>query len=945
VEVFMVRSLVLWLGLFQILSVWAAGQNSISPDQAQPGSVEAIAAATGDPQYLSPWVSYLPESATVPSPLSYWGRIAGAPGELAGTEKTYGYCRALAAASARVKVFTLGHSEEGREILMLAVADEAGIRDLDKLKAATAALADPRVTDKAAAEKLIVGARPIYYLNAALHSDETGSTEAMVELAYRLAVSEQPMIRRIREQLVVLINPVSNPDGRDKVVDWFYRYLKGKTDFANLPRQSPPYWSKYAFVDINRDSHQQTHETTRAVNRMYFDWHPTVVHDLHEGMPMLMSWNGTGPYNPNVDPITYTEFLELSFHEVEAMTAMGMPGVSTWNFGEAFSHFYLDSVGMNHNSIGRGYETWGNGSAETMRREIRPDETTREWWRPLPPETGEVSWSARDNLNYQETGALAALDYSARNAKEMLHNFYKKGWDSWQKGVHGAPYAILIPEDQGDRARVAAMVKLLLGQHIEVGRAATAISVQEGSFPPGTFVVRLDQPYRNYALDLLTPQHYPKDSNEPYDDVSWELPAHYRLKAVTTADVAVKSAALSPVKEAPKPTGHLEGAGPVFLLKDTGQEGLLAARYRLSEFPIEVAEHAFKLGGDDFPAGSWILPAQDGLADAVHGITSELSLDFVRAAAAPDVARHAEKAARVGVWVPWADTDSIGWVRYSLDQRKVPYTYLRDDDIRTGAWRDQIDVLVYGHVDLELAEQIHGLPKQWGPMPFKKTAQSPSFGTPAESDDITGGIGWEGLAQIQKFVEDGGLLLTLGSGSMLALEGGIVRGVRRSSGGVPRSTQGGGASSSAAAQNAATRTPGAHVRVTFDRPESPLAYGYAERTWVFRQNYPLYDVPRKWLRMAYCTTCLDGPQDRSAIVMEWGDRDGAPFVVSGQAWGEDSLIGRPAILNMPVGHGHVVAFNFNPLHRDMNRGDHRLVWNAILNWEAIGSEKATRTSH
>jgi Zinc carboxypeptidase len=903
-------------------------------DIPETGSVEAIAKATTEPHFISPWVAYLPASKTVPSPTRFFGRIMGAPGELVNSSDAYAYCRALAH-SPRVRLFTIGRSEEGRDILLLAMADETGIRDLDRLKAATAALADPRKTDPTAAERWIATGRPVYYFNAALHSDETGSTEAMLEMAYRLAVSEQPAVRRIRERLVVLINPVSNPDGRDKVVDWFYRYLKGKTDYATLPRQSPPYWSKYAFVDINRDAHQLTHEATKAVSRMFFEWHPTVVHDLHEGMPMLMSWNGTGPYNPDIDPITYTEFLELSFHEVERMTALGMPGVATWNFGEAFSHLYLDSVAMNHNSIGRGYETWGNGSAETMGREIDPEARQREWYRPLPPVQSDVLWSSRDNLNYQETAALIVLDLVAENSSQMLRNFYEKGIHSWRKGLDQPPCAFLIPEDQGDRLRVAQMVGLLLRQHIEVGRALAPLQLADGEFPVGTYVVRLDQPYRDYAVDLLTPQRYPRDGGEPYDDVSWELPAHYKVKAIPTADPAVRSADLVELRDQPRATGKVSGEGPVFLLKDTGQESLLAVRYRLAMFHLQIAEREFEAAGARFPQGSWILGGQPGLGDALRPVAAAFGLDFASAPAVPDVARHDAPPPRIGVWVPWADTDSIGWVRYSLDQREVPYTYLRDEDIREGGWRSKVDVLLYGHVDLELAEQIQGIPAAWGPMPFEKTRQTPSLGVPAASKDVTGGIGYEGLAQIQRFVDDGGFMVTLGSGSMLPLEAGIVRGVRRSSGGVPRSSQGGGSSSAAAAQDAAARTPGAHLRVTFDRPGHPLAYGYPVDTWVFRQNFPLYDTPRRWLRMAYCTTCLDGPEDRSPIVMEWGSSDGSPFVVSGQAWGEAQLIGRPAILDLPEGKGHVVAFNFNPIHRDLSRGDQRLVWNALLNWKAI----------
>ena len=239
-----------------------AGRRATAPDTAEPGSIEEIAKATTEPAFLSP-VGRLPPrlllgalAARVPPPHS---RGAGRAGRLRHGLRVR---RALAAASPRVELFTIGRSEEGRDIVLLAIADEQGIQSLERLKRDTAALADPRTHGPPRPpSRSSTRARPIYYFNAALHSDETGSTESVLELAYRLAVSEQPMIQRIRENLVVLINPVSNPDGRDKMVEWFYRFLKGKTDRNTLPRQSPPYWSKYAFVDINRDAHQLVHES------------------------------------------------------------------------------------------------------------------------------------------------------------------------------------------------------------------------------------------------------------------------------------------------------------------------------------------------------------------------------------------------------------------------------------------------------------------------------------------------------------------------------------------------------------------------------------------------------------------------------------------------------------------------------------------------------------
>src|SRR6202040_2407667 len=154
----------------------------------------------------------------------------------------------------------------------------------------------------------------------------------------------------------------------------------------------------------------------------------------------------------------------------------------------------------------------------------------------------------------------------------------------------------------------------LVAQGIEVHCAAADLALKEGKYPAGTYVVRLDQPYRDYAVDLLTAQNYPKDGGEAYDDISWELPAHYHLAAIPTADPQVPAANLTPLTAAPHPQGQMSGSGPVYLLKDTGQEGLLEARYQLARFRISIAERAFSVNGADYPPWYWILAPQAGLA-------------------------------------------------------------------------------------------------------------------------------------------------------------------------------------------------------------------------------------------------------------------------------------------------------------------------------------------
>jgi hypothetical protein len=286
------------------------------------------------------------------------------------------------------------------------------------------------------------------------------------------------------------------------------------------------------------------------------------------------------------------------------------------------------------------------------------------------------------------------------------------------------------------------------------------------------------------------------------------------------------------------------------------------------------------------------------------------------------VPRHEARLPRLAVWHPWSDTQAIGWIRLTLDGQRIPYTYIRDEEIEAGDLARTFDVILYGDVSGDLKGQIHGIDPKFGPLAYTRTPEFPSHGQPDASDDITGGIGWRGMANLQRFLDEGGVLITLGNGAVLPFEGGLVRNVRHAPG------------------EAAVWTPGVELAATFTRPDHPLAFGYSASTSAFRGSYPVFDV---------------SPPDRQWVVLQWGsrarkeDRAGAdedkgadrgrtsdaPLVVSGGARGEDALEGRPAILDVPVGKGRVLAYNFNPQHRDLNRSDYRFLWNALLNWSAL----------
>jgi hypothetical protein len=350
--------------------------------------------ALANPKHGSPLVDHLPLVAGIPTPKDVLGYHIGAPKKLTYYADQLKYYRRLAAATGRVKVETIGRSDEGRELVVVWVTSEANMGNLSKNRANLAKIADPRGVSEETIHTLIANTKPHYHLMGGLHSGETGPSEMLMELVYRLATETSPVITQIRNNVYVSVTPVADADGRDRNVDWFYKGL----DFAALnPTPAPvvpavgaapvagaapaagavpaagpegfgpggrgntgigslPYWGKYVYHDNNRDINIELVQM-RAIVDWYFTAHPPIMHDLHEAQPLLYTYSGGMPQNPNLDPLLFAELPWYANFEMAQMTKYGMPGVYTNAFMDGWSPGYLGSVAYNHNGLMKMYET------------------------------------------------------------------------------------------------------------------------------------------------------------------------------------------------------------------------------------------------------------------------------------------------------------------------------------------------------------------------------------------------------------------------------------------------------------------------------------------------------------------------------------------------------------------------------------------------------------
>jgi len=923
-----------------------------------------------DARITTELVDHLPASDTVPTPLKFFGRAVGMPGELTYAKDIARYYERLGSVSKRAKFFTIGTSEEGRDIVALAIADEATIASLDRYRRTLDDLTDARRTTDAQARQLIASGKPVYYVTSGMHSTETGGPEMLIELAYRLIVEDSPFIQQIRNNVITLITPVLEVDGREKQVDTYYFNKKRAPGDARLPLV---YWGKYVAHDDNRDGMGQRLQLTQAVTRVTLAWHPTILHDLHEAQTYLYASTGTGPYNDSLDPITINEWWMLAENDVMEMTKRGVPGVWTYGYYDGWVPNYMIFIAHSHNAVGRFYEVQSYGPDPS---EVRPGATTlsKEWYRPNPP-LPVIKWGPRNNVNIQESALLFALSHVAKNREMYLENYWLKNKRAVEKGKNGPTFAWWIPADQRRKSDAAIAVNDLRRQGLEISRAASNFSAGGLQVHAGDYVVRGDQPFRTLADMYFSIQNYPPQNPAPYDDTGWTFQLMRDLKIVPVTEKTVLDQRMPLITEDVTPPGGIDaaGKGDVAIVEQTADTNLAKFRFANANVRMLAAEDAFEADGRKFSAGSIIVPSADRAR--LNTMLQQLGLSAWATASVPNVKTHELDIPRIGYVHSWSNTQNEGWWRAALDQYGIPYAYFGDQKLRDGNLRSRYDVIIIPHIGGSSVAQVNGIARSGGAaLPYKKTDATPNLGALDSSDDIRGGMGIEGLSELAKFVEQGGTLITEGSTATIFPDYGITTDV-------------------SVEEPAQLFVRGSILRARIADAKSPIVYGYAGNELpVYFNQAPVLNVGGRGgatgaapnggfgqtitpnavpLRITPFNPDGDmGPQDvrdgqrpagadvarvqaaaggagagagpgrggaaapRARVVLQF-PADPNQMLLSGTIANGQALANRAAIVDAKLGDGHVVSFAIRPFWRWQTQGTFTLGFNAIMNWNDL----------
>ena len=806
----------------------------------------------------------------VTSPEQHLGRPVGVDFELADWAEVSSYFKKLARESSRVMTTRIGTTTEGREFLLSVISSPQNLADLDRIRAHSAIIADPRGRSEADIRDAVERGRVVVLISCAMHATETAAPQFAMELAHTLATSDEEPWRSARENLVVGIFPTLNPDGLDHVVNWYRQTVGTPYEASRLLKL----YQYYTGHDNNRDWFMLTQAETRIVTeQLYSVWHPQVYWDVHQqssNRERLFVPPFRDPLNPNLDPAIISAIDALGSRALLDMTRAGLPGISTgvsydmwWNGGNR-------NVPVRHNIIGLLTEAASVRLATPVflpRADLRgprgvdgyvpsnrfPDPWPGGWWR------------LRDIIDYELAFARSLLASLSREPQYWLRNSLETSRRVIERGRSRAPRAWLIPSDNRDPAAVRRLVDVLLLSGVEIDRSDGVVEADGRVYPGGTLIIRRDQPYGSHVKDLFEIQRYP-EGQPPYDVAGWTLPAVLgvrRVEVMQNLDDDLAVARVTSPQEAvasfPGDTRLEPGSEDVLSSADSDTWTEVVRRLQRGE------RMSFFSEGDR--AG--IFEAGEVAAEDAAG------------------AIELETMPRIGIYSPWQGNMDEGWTRYLLDTFDVPYVTVRNEMLRAGRLGDLLDVLVIPHTSPRQLD--HGRPE--GSVP----------------DEYTGGLAPEGAAAVEEFVRSGGILATFGASCHWAVD--LLQlpllDVTRDP------------------EAAEFSCPGSVLR-GIPAPDHALAAGLPASVALYFSRgsgawRPMTDKERTEAR-------LDDDRTVETILSY------APTRVLLSGWiNEPQVIeGRGAWVRVDHGEGHVHLFGFRPQYRAWTQGTFHLLFRAML---------------
>lgn len=851
-----------------------------------------VASAQADPPSV--------QGGSPPHPRDIFGFTPGDDHKLANYTQLQQYYRALDAASGRVKLFEIGQSVRGRPLLLLAISSEDNIRQLDRWKDISTRLARVRGVSEEEAQRFAKEGKAVVFIENGLHSTEVAHAQHASLLAHKIATEESEEVRRIRENVVLLLMPVMNPDGQDMVVEWYRRNLGTPFETAGLPGL----YHHFLGHDNNRDWAMLTQPETRAVSRvLYHEWHPQILYSHHQTAPFparISIAPFDDPVDPNIHPLIVRSVSAVGTHMAKRFEEEKKPGVIS---RLQFTMWRADGpryAGYGHNIVGVHSETAHASASPAFhhpdslptffggRRAGAPVSTRQPSIFYANPWQG--GWARLgEAVDYMITGSMGALDIAARLKEDWLHNIYRVGRHEIEKGEAGSPFAYVIPTEQWDAGEAWRLLDVLRQHNVEVHQATAPFTVDGRQYPAGSHIIFAGQPFRPLLRILLERQDYPemRASPEgaplpPYDMAGWTFPIGMGVN-MAIVDQPFQ-AQVRQVIEVRQPAGTVsENASFGYLLTRRANASTLAVNRLLAQGDrVSWTAAPLEVGGQRFDAGTFLIENRRGTDARVRSLAEELGLDFAGVAQRPSVQLQALRQPRVGLYKGWVANMQEGWARWLLQQEYgFAVDTLHNDQIRRGNL-SRYDVIVLPAQSTQAILDGHAA----GRMP----------------EQFVGGIGTEGVQALRRFVERGGRLVALDRATDFAIEQfGLP--VRAATAALPPET---------------FFIPGSLIRLQTD-PVHPLAHGMPEETAAF-----FVEVGGTRSRGF---EIVEGDGRPVEVAARWGDRD---LLLSGFALGADEhLAGKPAVVRVGLGRGDVVLIGFSPYFRAYSPATYKLLFNAV----------------